>query len=135
MAVKARLEKETATFLCLNCKMSWREIVRDLPAKIRCPRCEAVMVAVIAPYERDKIAKLDFEGKDKESRSKAKRLFTNASLVMAHGRKAVLALMARGVGEDTAARILRGYHETEQDFLRDVLAAEITYARTKRFWD
>ena len=135
MAVKARLEKETATFLCLNCKMSWREIVRDLPAKIRCPRCEGVMVAVIAPYEKDKIAKLDLEGTDKESRSKAKRLFTNASLVMAHGRKAVLALMARGVGEDTAARILRGYHETEQDFLRDVLAAEITYARTKRFWD
>src|SRR2546425_740743 len=135
MAVKARLEKETATFLCLNCKMSWREIVRDLPAKIRCPRCEGVMVAVIAPYEKDKIAKLDLEGTDKESRSKAKRLFTNASLVMAHGRKAVLALMARGVGEDTAARILRGYHETELDFLRDVTAAEITYARTKRFWD
>src|SRR5438128_943280 len=135
MAVKARLEKESATFLCLNCKMSWRDTVRDLPAKIRCPRCEGVMVAVIAPYEKDKIAKLDLEGTAKESRSKAKRLFTNASLVMAHGRKAVLALMARGVGEDTAARILRGYHETEQDFLRDVLAAEITYARTKRFWD
>src|SRR2546425_11817024 len=93
------------------------------------------MVAVIAPYERDKIAKLDFEGKDKESRSKAKRLFTNASLVMAHGRKAVLALMARGVGEDTAARILRGYHETEQDFLRAVLSAEIPDARTKRLWE
>jgi len=39
------------------------------------------------------------------------------------------------VGEDTAARILRGYHETEEDFLRDLLSAEITYARTKRFWD
>src|SRR5438132_1450691 len=99
------------------------------------PREVARMVAVNAPYGKEKNAKLDFEGKDKESRSKAKRLFTNASLVMAHGRKAVLALMARGVGEDTAARILRGYHETEQDFLRDVLAAEITYARTKRFWD
>src|SRR6184192_2024619 len=71
----------------------------------------------------------------KESRAKAKRLFTNASLVMAHGKKAVVALMARGVGEDTAARILRGYHETEEDFLRDLLAAEVTYARTKRFWD
>src|SRR5438876_473241 len=135
MAVKARLEKETATFLCLNCKMSWRDTVRDLPAKIRCPRCEALMVAVIAPYEKDKVAKLDFGGTDKESRSKAKRLFTNASLVMAHGKKAVVALMARGVGEDTAARILRGYHETEEDFLRDLLAAEVTYARTKRFWD
>src|SRR2546425_317060 len=135
MAVKARLEKETATFLCLNCKMSWRDTVKDLPAKIRCPRCEALMVAVVAPYERETIAKLDLQGADKQSRARAKRLFTNASLVMAHGRKAVLALMARGVGEDTAARILRGYHETEDDFLRDVLAAEITYARTKRFWD
>src|SRR3989442_1102822 len=135
MAVKARLEKETATFLCLNCKMSWRDVVRDLPAKIRCPKCEGLMVAVIAPYAKDKIAKLDLQGTDKETRAKAKRLFTNASLVMAHGRKAVLALMARGVGEDTAARILRGYHETELDFLRDVLGAEITYARTKRFWD
>jgi len=64
-----------------------------------------------------------------------KRLFTNASLVMAHGRKAVLALMGRGIGEDTAARILRGFHEGEEDFLRDVLAAEVQYARTKRFWD
>src|SRR2546426_348004 len=135
MAVKARLEKETATFLCLNCKMSWRNTVRDLPAKIRCPRCDALMVAVVALYEKDTVAKLDLQGADKASRARAKRLFTNASLVMAHGRKAVLALMARGVGEDTAARILRGYHETEEDFLRDVLAAEITYARTKRFWD
>jgi len=135
MAVKARLEKESATFLCLNCKMSWREAVKDLPAKIRCLKCQGLMVAVVAPYEKDKVMKLDLGGTDKESRSKAKRLFTNASLVMAHGKKAVLALMARGVGEDTAARILRGYHETEEDFLRDVLAAEITYARTKRFWD
>src|SRR5438445_724875 len=99
------------------------------------PRREALTVAVVAPYERETIAKLDLQGADKQSRARAKRLFTNASLVMAHGRKAVLALMARGVGEDTAARILRGYHETEEDFLRDVLAAEITYARTKRFWD
>ena len=135
MAVKARLEKETATLLCMNCKRTWRETVRDLPAKIRCPNCDALMVAVVAPYEKDKIAKLDFSGADKESRAKAKRLFTNASLVMAHGRKAVVALMARGVGEDTAARILRGYHETEEDFLRDLPAAEVTYARTKRFWD
>jgi ATP-dependent Lhr-like helicase len=135
MAVKARLEKETATFLCLNCRMSWREVLRDLPAKIRCPKCGGLMVAVVAPYEKEAILKLDLEAKDKESRSRGKRLFTNASLVMAHGKKAVLALMARGVGEDTAARILRGYHETEEDFLRDVLAAEVTYARTKRFWD
>lgn len=135
MAVKNRLEKETATFFCLNCRMSWRSSVKELPAKITCPKCAGVMVAVVGPYEKEKLGRLDLEGSDKESRAFAKRLFTNASLVMAHGRKAVLALMARGVGEDTAARILRSYHETETDFLRDILAAEITYARTKRFWD
>src|SRR5207247_9915739 len=75
MAVKARLETETSTFLCLNCKMSWRDTVRDLPAKIRCRRCEALMVAVIAPYEKDKGAKLDFGGTDKERRERQKRLF------------------------------------------------------------
>ncbi len=135
MAVKARLEKETATFFCLNCKMSWRSGVKELPEKITCPNCSGVMVAVVGPYEKDRLGRFDIHGTDKESRGFAKRLFTNASLVMAHGRKAVLALMARGVGEDTAARILRSYHETEEDFLRDLLAAEVTYARTKRFWD
>ncbi len=135
MAVKTRLEKETATFLCLNCHLSWRQGVKDLSAKIVCANCGGAMIAVIAAYEKDRLSKLDLQGTDKESRAFAKRLFTNASLVMAHGRKAVIALMARGVGEDTAARILRGYHESEEDFLRDILAAEINYARTKRFWD
>ena len=135
LAVKVRLEKDTASFLCLSCKSSWRAPVKDLPVRIRCETCGGVMVAVVPMYERDRVARLDLESPDKEDRSLAKRLFTNASLVMAHGRKAVLALMGRGVGEETAARILRGYHETEEDFLRDVLAAEVTYARTKRFWD
>lgn len=135
MAVKARIEKEIANLLCLSCRMMWRSAVQDVAAKVACPKCGGLMVAVVATYEKDKVTKLDLQGPDKASRSAAKRLFTNASLVMAHGRKAVMALMARGVGEDTAARILRGYHETEEDFLRDVLAAEVTYARTKRFWD
>src|SRR5207245_1062095 len=91
MAVKARLEKETATFLCLNCKMSWRATVRDLPAKIRCLRCEAVMVAVIAPYERENTTKRYFKSTNKHSRSKAKRIFTHSSLVMAHGSNAIFA--------------------------------------------
>jgi ATP-dependent Lhr-like helicase len=135
MAVKARLEKETAFFLCLSCQSPWREPVGRLAAKVRCPTCGGAMVAVVAPYERERIARLDLRAPDREGKALAKRLFTNASLVMAHGRRAVLALMGRGIGEDTAARILRSYHETEEDFLRDVLAAEITYARTKRFWD
>ena len=135
MAVKARLEKEVAQMLCLNCRTSWRSVVADLPPHIRCPTCSGAMVAVLRHYERDKVAGLDLNTPSTQDRPMVKKLFTNASLVMGHGKKAALALVARGVGEETAARILRGYHETEDDFLRDVLAAEVNYARTKRFWD
>jgi ATP-dependent Lhr-like helicase len=135
MAVKARLEKETAQLLCINCRGSWRAIVAELPPKIKCPTCGGAMVAVLRHYERDQAKEVDFDTPSTQDRPLVKKLFTNASLVMGHGKKAVLALVARGVGEETAARILRGYHETEDDFLRDVLAAEVNYARTKRFWD
>jgi len=135
MAVKARLEKETAQLLCLNCRASWRSLVADLPAKIACVSCGGAMVAVLRHYERDRAKELDIDTPSKADRGMVKKLFTNASLVNGHGKKAVLALVARGVGEETAARILRGYHETEDDLLRDILAAEVNYARTKRFWD
>ena len=54
---------------------------------------------------------------------------------MAHGKKAAMVLVGRGVGPDTAARILARYHLEEAELLRDILAAEVSYARTKKFWD
>lgn len=69
-----------------------------------------------------------------------KRLQTNADLVREYGPRAAMALVARGIGPTNAGRILaRQYttfsEEEELDFLRDILEAEVTYARTKRFWD
>ena len=55
--------------------------------------------------------------------------------MMSFGKRAVLTLTARGVGANTAARILARQHEDELELLRDIIKAEVTYARTKRFWD
>ena len=134
-ALKNRLDGEPLLLLCMNCRAATRASVRELKAKVTCPRCDAKMVAVLRPYERDVAALLAKEHVTKGERAELKRLYTNASLVSAHGKKAVYALVARGVGPDTAARILRNLHEGEDDFLRDVLAAEVNYARTRRFWD
>ena len=71
----------------------------------------------------------------KDDIKKYKRLQKNASLVASHGKKAVIALQGRGVGVDTAGRILAKQHEIEEDFLRDILKSEVNFARTKRFWD
>jgi len=135
LALKTRIEGDTILVMCMSCRAASRALVRDLAAKPACPRCDARMVAILRPYEREKARLLSATHLSKEKRAELKRLYTSASLVSAHGKKAVYALVARGVGPDTAARILRNLHETEDDFLRDLLAAEVNYARTRRFWD
>lgn len=134
-ALNERLLSEEIVLVCMNCRSQRKTSVGALPDKVKCHRCEGVLVAAIQPY-----AKRDFEvlkkgASDEEGQRTLKRVYKNANLVMAHGKKAALALVGRGVGADTAAKILARYHLEEDEFLRDILAAEITYARTKRFWD
>ena len=64
------------------------------------------------------------------------RMMRNAEMVKNRGLDAILCLMARGVGEDTATRILRAYPpESERDsLLKAIHEAEVQYARTRRFW-
>ena len=135
LALKERLLSEDVVTVCMNCRSQRKTTVGSLPERIKCSKCGGVLVAAIQPY-----AKKDFEvlrrgASDEEGRRALKRIYKNANLVMAHGRKAAIAMVGRGVGADTAARILARYHLEEDEFLRDILAAEITYARTKRFWD
>jgi ATP-dependent Lhr-like helicase len=60
--------------------------------------------------------------------------FRNASIVQSHGKPAVIALSARGVGPRNAARVINRHREEEADFYRDILEREREYARTKAFW-
>jgi ATP-dependent Lhr-like helicase len=133
--LKKRLEDQRTLLVCLSCKRSRTEKVRGVAEPVTCPSCDSVMQAALRPWQRDKAALLRKEKPTAEEKRETKRLYTNASLVMAHGRKAVTALVARGVGPDVAGRILRGYHHDEDEFLHEILEAEINYARTKRFWD
>jgi len=93
------------------------------------------MLAALKGYEKDKVALLRQEKPKGESKAEVGRMVKNAELVREFGGRALLVLAARGVGPDAAARILRGHHQDEDALLRDILAAEIDYARTKRFWD
>ena len=61
------------------------------------------------------------------------RMQKNAELIQTHGHDAVLALMGRGVGEETATRLLRGLSRGNRvALLRAIHNAELQYAKTRR---
>jgi ATP-dependent Lhr-like helicase len=135
MALKNRLEEEQMFMTCLNCKSQWKLKVKDAPRHIHCERCGGKMVAALHSYNKDDARLLSKKDLKEGEEIEVRRIYKNASLVNKNGKKALLCLAGRGVGPDTAARVLSGFHENEDEFLREILSAEITYARTKKFWD
>jgi ATP-dependent Lhr-like helicase len=134
MTLKHRLEDEKIKLLCLSCKKTYTRRIGIIPKKVTCQNCGGKMVAAIPTYEN--LAPILKKKKPVDKEKKAiRKLFTNANLILSHGKKAILAMRARGVGPKTAARILAMHYETEEEFLREILSAEILYARTRRFWD
>jgi ATP-dependent Lhr-like helicase len=134
-ALKDRLMAEEVVMVCMNCRTQKKSTVERLPDKIKCAKCGGVLMAAIQPYVKSQFDILKKGPKNEEQRKELKRIYKNANLVMAHGKKAVVTIVGRGVGPDTAARILARVQTEEDEFLRDILAAEIVYARTKKFWD
>jgi ATP-dependent Lhr-like helicase len=142
MALKKRLEDADITMVCTNCNNKWSTVVSRVD-KPKCSKCGAIKIAVMRSYNRDLAKLLSKKDRTKEENKEVKRLHKNASLVLSYGKPAILALVGRGIGPDTAARILSRYNlsqinkseEVQIKFLRDILKAELTYARTRGFWD
>ncbi|MDR2698202.1 MAG: DEAD/DEAH box helicase [Candidatus Methanoplasma sp.] len=135
MALKKRLEDEVLFASCLNCTNQWRVRVNETPPHFKCPRCNGNMVALLKGYERDSIKCIKMKERSEQEKRDALRVSRNANLVNEYGKKAAIVLAGRGIGPDGASRILRGMHVDEDDFLRDIMNAEVLYAKNKRFWD
>ena len=58
-----------------------------------------------------------------------------ADLILSYGKQAVRALEVKGVGPETASRILGKMHPSEDEFFVDLLKAKIQYLRTREFWE
>lgn len=143
MALKKRLEDADITLVCTNCHHSWNTVVGRVSRQPTCSKCGAIKIAVIRRYNKKFLPLLSKKHRTAEENKEVQRLHKNASLVLSYGPFAVLALVGRGIGPDTAARILGRYNklelmkseELEIKFLRDILQAELQYAKTRGFWD
>jgi ATP-dependent Lhr-like helicase len=133
--VKDRIRDDEVRLVCLHCLEYDRERpIRRVADQPQCPHCESTQIAALSPYADDVLAALRAEEKDEEQVRLTERAYRNASLVQGHGKQAVIALSARGVGPENAARIINRHREEETDFYRDILEREREYARTKAFW-
>ena len=137
-AIEQRLMDERVLLGCLNCRQ-WQSETRVKRAvkSRKCPRCGGMLLGVTRPWNdlgRRVMGRAKGAPLSEEERKELQRLATSANLLLDHGERALLALAARGVGPDTAGRVLAKQSEGHDAFLRAIMEAEITYARTRQFW-
>jgi ATP-dependent Lhr-like helicase len=118
----------------MNCR-DWksRTVVSRVPDQPQCPKCGARLIAAIKPYEADTYAVVSKIKKTTEERAVEQRLLRNANIVLSSGKKAVIALSARGVGPENASRILATLADGDA-FYREILRAERNFIQTHRYW-
>jgi ATP-dependent Lhr-like helicase len=156
-AVQERLSKEPLTLVCLRCGF----VRTTTPARYkaeggsRCLLCHGSLSAVISPRRTEEIDRLSAYAKRKRAREKpaggkkARREralpagtealvragYTSAELVAHYGERALYALAGRGIGPETARRLLMRLYRDDDAFFTEILRAERAYARTRVFWD
>ena len=122
-AVKGRLKRSTLSLVCLNCKNERKRTVSSIRiTDLKCPKCKSKMIGTFHPMELERGVS-------------NKKLLKSSSLTNMYGLKAALVMAGRGVGPETAGRILRRPSRNEGDLVRHIMDAEITFARTRRFWN
>jgi ATP-dependent Lhr-like helicase len=140
--MKNSIEARTATLLCMNCGEWTTQVkVKDLTKKPTCEKCGSNLLTLLY-HGQDADRLKDFLRKRREGKeltdeelkelSQARR---KADLVLSYGKQAVQALEVKGVGPETASRILGKMHPNEDEFYMDLLKAKIQFLRTREFWN
>jgi len=136
-AFRKQLLKKNVRFFCTYCGNVFYSKLGDLKRRIPCPKCGSSMVVIVGKREwLEKIFRKREQGKELNDREKRGFLevMRTASLIDAYGKRAAIALSTYGVGTETAARVLQNMRKDEMLFYADLLEAQKTFIRTKRYW-
>jgi len=140
--MKRSIDARVAKLLCMNCGEWTKQIrIKDLTNQPKCENCHSNLLTLLYfSQDADKL------GEDLRKRREGKQLTPEelkdlsnarrkADLVLSYGKQAVRALQVKGVGPETASRILGKMHPDEDQFYMDLIKAKVQYLRTREFWD
>jgi len=135
---KERLMNSKLKLICLNCgKYSISMQVKNLKDPV-CPKCASRLIAIVREYDRESqaIIKKWLKGIDltEQEDKKLEYIKKSAELSINYGAKAAFVLAGRGVGPQTAFRILGKANLTEDELLKNILHEERLYIQNKKFW-
>lgn len=140
--LKLAIDARETTLLCMKCgEWSTHQKIKELPEEPHCGRCGSGLLAPL--YRSQDQAKLQDalkrrrEGKEltPEELKEVSQARRKADLILSYGKEAVRALQVKGVGPETASRILGKMHPEEDKFYMDLLKAKIQFLRTREYWD
>ena len=158
-ALRERLGREPIALVCLRCGFA-RTITPDryrAEGGSVCRLCRGALSAAMSPRRSEEIERLVRYAKRKwKARDRAapaptrgrrpravdagieplvRAAYTSAELVAHYGERALWALAARGVGPETARRLLARLYRSDDEFVAELVRAERNYAKTRAFWD
>jgi len=131
--VRNRLLARTVHLRCFDCGRAARARIADLDEMPSCS-CGSRFLTMPSGAEERLMLDLKVSGARIESREAISRLKWKADLISIYGRKAVIALSVRGIGPQTASRILSKMHDKDDEFIADLIRASGAYEATRRYW-
>jgi ATP-dependent Lhr-like helicase len=139
--MKKAIEARTARLLCMQCgEWTKEEKVGALPEEPECGKCGSRLLTLMY-FSQDakrlaEVLKKRKEGNElsEEELKELTQVRRKADLILSYGKKAITALEVKGVGPETASRILGKMHSKEEEFYMDLLKAKIQFLRTRQYW-
>ena len=134
-STRARLLNESRFLVCTE-NWDWYDIVKvkDLSDKPSCPLCGSKKLAFLDVDLKDieRLVKLKGRARSKSDRALLKRIVENADLVAKYGKKAIIALAAKGVRPKDLVNLLEEYSNKPIDNNFFLKIAELEKEALKR---
>ncbi|MEM3553619.1 MAG: DEAD/DEAH box helicase [Candidatus Bathyarchaeia archaeon] len=139
--MKRAIDAKMAALMCIECGELSEKKVKEWPDHPTCGKCGSRLLALL--YQSQNAKRLqEILGKRRmgknlteEELKEIAHARRTADLILSYGKKAIIALKVKGVGPETAFRILCKMHPSEEEFYMDLLKAKIQYLKTREFWE